>query len=123
MKKKYWIIGSIVLIIILFFALNGSSTGQYDEFAQCLTTKEAKMFGAFWCPHCQDQKKLFGSSWKYINYIECSSPDRSSQLQICKVANIEGYPTWEFQDGTRISGLVTLKQLSSITGCPLNSIS
>ena len=44
--------------------------GQYDVFAQCLKDTGAVFYGAFWCPHCQSQKKLFGSSVKLLPYDE-----------------------------------------------------
>ena len=31
-----------------------------DSFAQCLTSKGMKMYGAWWCPHCAEQKESFG---------------------------------------------------------------
>ena len=45
---------------------------KLDDFAKCLTQKSVVMYGAYWCPHCQAQKKLFGSSFKYVNYVECT---------------------------------------------------
>lgn len=90
-----------------------------DEFAQCISDSGAKFYGAFWCPHCNDQKKLFGSSVKNLPYIECSTPDGNSQLQECRDAEIQSYPTWEFADGTRQGGVISLQELSEITNCQL----
>jgi hypothetical protein len=64
-------------------------TSDKDAFAKCLTAKGLTMYGAVWCPHCQDQKALFGDSFKYIKYVEC--PDNT---QLCIDKNIQGYPTW-----------------------------
>src|ERR1700756_4791741 len=44
---------------------------RYDDFARCISAKGAKMYGAFWCPHCEEQKEQFGSSFQYVNYVEC----------------------------------------------------
>lgn len=90
-----------------------------DEFAQCLTEAGATMYGAFWCPHCQTQKDAFGKSFEYVDYVECSLPDRSGQTQECIDAGIESYPTWEFADGSRELGEVPLEVLGEITGCEL----
>jgi hypothetical protein len=93
--------------------------GKYDAFAQCLKDKGAVFYGAFWCPHCQAQKKLFGSSVKFLPYIECSTLDGDSQTKECTDKNITGYPTWEFADGTRLNGEIPLQQLSDKSSCPL----
>ncbi len=84
--------------------------------AQCLEEKGASMFGAFWCPHCAAQKDLFGDAYPTSIYIECSNEDRT-QKDVCNAANITGYPTWVFADGTRARGEQTLKQLSDQAGC------
>jgi hypothetical protein len=115
-----------VLIGIIFvvlaaaaFLLLANAPGKYDSFAKCITEKEAKMYGAFWCPHCKDQKAMFGSSWKYVNYVECSTPDGQGQLPVCTQAGVKGYPLWEFKDGSRESGALALSELSAKTGCEL----
>ncbi len=97
--------------------------GQYDDFAKCLTEKGVKMYGAYWCPHCQSQEKMFGGSWKYVDYIECSLPNRGGQTAACSKAGIEGYPTWELGNGERIEGEVPLRQLSERSGCSLEAAS
>ncbi len=90
-----------------------------DSFATCLKDKGAVFYGAFWCPHCQDQKKEFGSSAKLLPYIECSTPDGQAQTQICTDKKIEGYPTWIFADGSKLTGKATFEQLADKTSCPL----
>jgi hypothetical protein len=40
-------------------------TGHLNAFAQCLEGKQVKMYAAYWCPHCFDQKEMFGSSFRY----------------------------------------------------------
>ncbi|MFH0889695.1 MAG: hypothetical protein V1836_00945 [Candidatus Aenigmatarchaeota archaeon] len=122
-QKKHAFAAAIVvgLAIIVFILLNSSSTkaGKYGDFAKCLTANGVKEYGAFWCSHCQAQKKLFGSSWKYVNYTECSLPDGSGQTEVCNKANITGYPTWEFKSGERLSGEVSLEGLAIKSGCGL----
>jgi thiol-disulfide isomerase/thioredoxin len=119
------VIGVLVVGTIGMAVMRGPAVpegpGKYDEFAVCLKDKGAVFYGAFWCPHCQAQKKLFGSSARLLPYVECSMPD-NSQTQQCIDKKIESYPTWEFADGTRpFRGEVTLEQLSEKTGCPLPS--
>ena len=77
------------------------------------------MYGAFWCPHCKAQKELFGDSWQFVTYVECSLPNEQGQTEFCRQMGIEGYPTWEFPDGSRQSGEVPFSQLSERSGCPL----
>jgi thiol-disulfide isomerase/thioredoxin len=118
-----------VLIIGGLIVLRNTSTGttsesrttQYDTFAQCLTDAGAKFYGAYWCPHCKDQKKLFDNSAK-LPYVECSTPNGQGQLQICIDEAITGYPTWKFADGSVENGNQTLEQLSEKTSCPLPQV-
>jgi thiol-disulfide isomerase/thioredoxin len=116
-------IGIVVVGILgwgVWYSIKTSNEpGKLDSFAQCLTEKGMKFYGAFWCPHCQAMKRLFGNSTKYLNYIECSTPNGQAQTQICVDNKIEGYPTWVFADGSRMSGEVKLSQLSEKTGCAL----
>lgn len=93
--------------------------GKLDTFATCIKDSGAIFYGAFWCPHCQNQKAMFGSSAKYLPYIECSTPDGKSQLPICNDAGVQGYPTWKFADGTVESGEVELERLAELTQCVL----
>lgn len=121
MKNKIIII--IVAILIIGFAVLlinwQSQPGKLDVFAKCLKEKGAVFYGAFWCPHCQNQKALFGKSAKLLPYIECSTPDSKSQLAVCKDKNIKSYPTWEFKDSSRLEGEASLTQLSEKTGCQI----
>jgi len=96
-----------------------SGPADMDVFAKCLNDSGAKLFGAVWCPHCQAQKKVFGESVQYINYIECSPDGTKTQAPVCKDAGIQGYPTWQFADGSEILGEASFEQLSERTLCPL----
>jgi len=125
-KVRNWIIIIIVLAVIIgvayVLAFNTSNgNGKYDDFAKCLTEKNVTMYGTWWCPHCKDQKELFGKSWQYINYIECSTPDGKAQLPVCEKAGINGYPTWDLGNGSssRIDKVLTLKYLGQLTDCTL----
>lgn len=116
--------GAVILIAILiglFAAARVSGgPGKYDAFAQCLKDKGAEFYGAFWCPHCQKQKALFGSSKKYLPYIECSTPDGRGQTAACTEKGIKTYPTWVFPDMSSTTGETSLAVLSEKTGCPLS---
>lgn len=123
MNKKYilFIILAILVVGILgyFWIDYNTKPGKLDDFAKCLKDKGAIFYGAYWCSHCQTQKSLFGKSEKYLPYVECSTPDGNSQLQVCKDNKIESYPTWVFSDGERKVGEVSLQDLAQKTGCVL----
>lgn len=97
-------------------------SGQSEiALAEYLTSIDAKMYGAYWCPHCHDQKELFGSqAFRKIKYVECAPEGKNSQAQLCQEqkANITGFPTWEikgkFYGGTR--SLTELADLAGYTG-------
>jgi hypothetical protein len=121
MKASHFILFIVIIIIALFGwqSWSKSQPGPLDSFAQCLADEEATFYGAFWCPHCADQKEMFGNSEKYLSYVECSTPDGQSQTAECTDAGITGYPTWEFADGSRENGVVPLEKLAEKTGCEL----
>ena len=121
-NKKILFVLAVALVGVLFFSFKSSEIGdgKYDDFAKCLTENGAKMYGSAWCGHCKEQKKNFGSSWEYINYIECEENIGDGQIPECLSAEITGYPTWEFADGSRMPGKILLQQLGSITDCPFN---
>lgn len=116
------LISSIVIVLaigaaIIFALTSSSQPGKYDSFAKCLTEKGVKMYGAYWCPHCQNQKEMFDKSWKHVDYIECSLPNSRSQTSTCKQAGIQSYPTWEFVGGNRLTGELSFDDLSQNSGC------
>lgn len=116
----YWVVGVLMVGGGIYGLISWSNTpGPLAPFAACLKDKGATFYGAWWCPHCQNQKKLFGKDQKTLPYVECSTADRRSQTQACIDKKIEGYPTWEFADGSRLSGEVSLDKLSEKTGCEL----
>jgi len=122
MNKNTLIWLSVVALVIAGVAwliMAPAKLGKLDTFATCLKDSGAIFYGAFWCPHCQNQKAMFGSSARLLPYVECSTPDGNSQLPICKEKKVEGYPTWEFPGGTRESGEISLGRLSELTNCPL----
>lgn len=99
--------------------INSTITTNLDSFAKCLTEKGVKMYGAYWCPHCENNKKLFGDSWKYMNYVECAVEGQPQvQTQACTDAGISGYPTWLINN-EKYPGEQTLEKLSSLTGCKI----
>jgi hypothetical protein len=119
-NKLIWLV-IIVLVIagIIWLIRTPGKPGRLDAFATCIKDSGATFYGAFWCPHCQNQKAMFGSSAKLLPYHECSTPDGKGRIQSCTDAGVESYPTWVFADNTRESGEVSLERLSEKTNCPL----
>lgn len=112
------IIFSILLILSLFL-VGCSSSAEIDDFSTCLTENGVLMYGTFWCPHCISQKNLFGKSFDRITYIECSLPNGQGQTEFCTQMGIESYPTWEFADGSRVTGEMSFEELGEKSGCVL----
>lgn len=109
----------IVGLIILQSASNKSANrpGEYDQLASCIAESGAIFYGAFWCPHCNNQKKAFGRSERLLPYVECSTPDGRGMNDVCLDAGVESYPTWVLADGTRLSGTQAVETLAFATGC------
>ncbi len=141
MKKRsiliYIIFFMLSIFVSLVFASCGSNSNpEIDNFAKCLTEKGATMYGVFWCPHCAKQKKMFGSSFKQINYVECDSRcirNENNKLpayckgnvgnpELCKQKNVKLYPNWEFSDGTNKEGVQLFEDLAAKTGCSVPMI-
>jgi len=137
MSDKHIIIGVVGLLLVVGVGLYATSGGEggisgtentptvsatsspVAAFAQCLKDSGAVFYGAFWCPHCKTQKALFGEAVSLLPYVECSTADSRGQMPICIAKKIQGYPTWEFADGSRISGEQSFAQLAEKSGCAL----
>lgn len=123
MKKKISptiIIGGLLVVAFIgAIVYKQNKPSHLDGFASCLKEKGAVFYGAFWCPHCQSQKRLFGNAERLLPYVECSTPDGQAQIQTCVDKGIDGYPTWIFADGSRQSGEISLEELAKKTSCVL----
>ena len=98
------------------YGVTTTSTATKVALAEHLTKVGAKMYGAYWCSHCQDQKRLFGKeAVSKLNYIECDPKGKNSQTNLCVAANIKAYPTWE-TNGKSLEGVVSLENLAKLSG-------
>jgi uncharacterized membrane protein len=75
----------------------------------------AVMYGSYKCPHCTQQKEMFGGAFKYIKYVECNPKGENANPSLCLAKGIMNYPTWEI-DGRFYEGAMPLEQLSAISG-------
>jgi hypothetical protein len=110
-----------VCVCLLAFATSAVPVEKQnlEAFAKCLASKKVSMFGSFYCSHCDDQKQLFGNSFQYVPYVECSIPGSRELTFSCKLAQIRHTPTWILGNGERLIGVQPLQTLSEKTGCPL----
>ena len=106
------------VVLFLFAASTAAAWGRrLDDFAKCVSDSGATFYGTYWCPQCDRQRAVFGSSSRYLNYVECAYRDSDETKRECKRANVRGYPTWDFGDGTRATGFQSLQRLADRTGC------
>ena len=93
-----------------------ASTPATIALADHLTATGAVMYSAYWCPHCHDQKQLFGKEASAkLKIIECAPDGQNNQAALCASKNIQGFPTWEIK-GQLDSGQKTLAQLAALSG-------
>jgi uncharacterized membrane protein len=109
----------IVVLHLYYGGYWGSAPGPEDPWirglAEHLSKSDAKFYGASWCPHCNEQKKLFGSSVNRIPYVECSpGGPQAPSAPACKEKNIQSYPTWII-NGQRYTGVQPLDQLAQMS--------
>lgn len=119
-NRQYFIGFALVLGIAAglwwIFYSPAPAEGEYDTFARCLAGKGFTMYGADWCPHCQNEKRALGDSFRLIPYVECPQ-----NPQACIAQGVKGYPTWIVKDGRRFEGEMGLSRLSEESGCALRS--
>uniref|UniRef100_A0A1J3JE63 Thiol-disulfide oxidoreductase LTO1 n=1 Tax=Noccaea caerulescens TaxID=107243 RepID=A0A1J3JE63_NOCCA len=100
-----------------------SSSPYAIALAKHLNSIGAKMYGAFWCSHCLEQKQMFGrEAAKLLNYVECFPQGYKKGTKIfkaCSEAGIEGFPTWII-NGQVLSGEVELAELADMSGFSLD---
>src|SRR5205814_3696121 len=69
-------LAAVLVLHLHYSGFIGEPPAPEDPIARALadhlSATGAKMYGAFWCPHCQQQKELFGRSVTRLPYIECS---------------------------------------------------
>jgi len=109
----------LALLHLNYVGVLGEPPAVEDSFTKALalhlSAKGAKMYGASWCPHCIEQKELFGASAKRLPYVECSTGGPgSAQASACRAAGITLYPTWII-GGQRFQETLTPTRLAELT--------
>lgn len=105
---------AIVVVVMVFAGSQTKSDPATDAFAKYLASKNVTMYGAYWCAHCQNQKKSFGSSFQFVPYVECTKDTAK-----CTAAGVEYFPTWIFPDGNKLVGEISLEDLAKASGYEL----
>jgi uncharacterized membrane protein/glutaredoxin len=84
--------------------------------AEHLTASGAALYTAYWCPHCHEQKELFGrDATAKLKVIECAPDGQNSQKALCEAKGIQGFPSWEI-NGQLDSGVKPLAKLAELSG-------
>jgi uncharacterized membrane protein/Zn ribbon nucleic-acid-binding protein len=98
-----------------WFALTAPADPALAALATHLTERGARFYGASWCPHCQQQKALFGGAADQLPYVECAPHGpRGPRATECEMAEIKKYPTWRI-DGRSIERVLMPSALARIT--------
>jgi hypothetical protein len=118
--RKYLLWGGILILFgAIYYAGWHHRNHKYDKFAQCLTARQAIMYGLYWCPHCAEQKEMLGESFHYIRYVECGIKGSNEIAPVCKMADVKLFPSWQFGVEPPKEGILSLEALSNKTGCAL----
>ena len=91
------------------------SSPEKIKLAEHLTKEGAVMYNAYWCPHCHDQKEMFGKeAAEKLNLVECAQDGFNNKRELCEAKGITGFPTWEI-NGSIDSGVKSLKELAELS--------
>ena len=122
--------GRVALAAVTILVLHGNyvmpeaePTGPEDPairaLAEHLTEKGVRFYGASWCPHCQEQKRLFGASAGRLPYVECSlAGPTGPQSSACTIAGVQTYPTWIINGRAFVGQVMSLAELADATAFP-----
>lgn len=102
------------VIILLFLLLIISGCGPQDKIdkktTECIASKST-LYIKTGCHYCDNQEKMFGEFFKYLNVINCiEEPGK------CIKNNVNGVPTWIINN-KQYKGVQSIEQLKEITGC------
>jgi uncharacterized membrane protein len=94
-----------------------TSSGEAElQLAQHLQQSGAKAYMGWTCPHCYEQKQLFGKEGAAtLPRVECVEAGRNYQPQLCTQAQITAFPTWII-NGKSYTGVKSLNRLADLSG-------
>jgi uncharacterized membrane protein len=114
---------SALIVLVMFLHFSGvfnPAAGPEQPYLKALALhlrdSGARFYGAYWCPHCQEQKEMFEASADRLPYIECTPNGRSgARSMACTANDIRDYPTWII-DGRRYTGVLPVAELARLSG-------
>lgn len=121
METKYQVLIALVAVLLLVAGFitatkwisktTGYSVSEEENvaIAQCLSSKGAIAYGLETCTNCQNQKELFDSAFRFVNYVDCASQEDSC-------SNLESVPAWKINNKIYY-GSKELSDLARIAGC------
>lgn len=93
----------------------GEAAPDLVAFAKALADAGVKYYGAAWCPACTEQSQLLEDGGRFLPFIEVTRSDRTINA-VGTAAGVTTFPTWEFPDGTRATGVQSVQTLSQRSG-------
>jgi len=107
-----------LLLALGVFAVSPAGATPYQvALARHLSSIRAVMYGAYWCPHCQEQKEMFSEAATMLPYVECDPRGSGARPDLCAQASVESFPTWVIGD-QRLVGTQSLDTLARASGFP-----
>ncbi|WP_155724572.1 hypothetical protein [Prochlorococcus marinus] len=84
--------------------------------AEHLTSTDAVLYSTYWCPHCHEQKELFGlKGTAQLQIVECAQDGQNNQHAICERKGIVSFPTWEINGKLVSGGVIPLNKLADLS--------
>merc|ERR1712094_20367 len=97
------------------------SSEEAIRVSKALLAAGAKMYGAFWCSHCAEQKLTFGqeamATFPYVEGFPDGWQKGSKGNPACNAAGVKAFPTWVIK-GQTFEGEQTFEQLEQALGTP-----
>ncbi len=84
-------------------------------FATALRDAGVELFCADWLEACTQQRELLRDGGKFLPFIEVTNSDRSANHRFMD-KGLTTVPTWDFQNGIRATGMLSVAQISALAG-------
>lgn len=93
LQPLFILLGAAAVSAVFLFWPQGtaSKSNALNSFVACLNEKNVVMYGNDRCENCEVQKKMFGTAFEKIQYVNCDFQDAQ-----CKQQQIQYTPTWVF---------------------------
>ena len=88
--------------------MNRSSNGISKQTAICISDN-SKLYVQLGCHACENQEKLFGNNYQYLNVTDCF-------YEQDKCSDIQATPTWII-NRKKYTGVQEIEKLKELTGC------